>query len=225
MLHYYCVTVSAWDIETLPKHASTVTSFKELDSCWVPSDTKREIPPSPRQQEEEGRLGRNDGGSTRQEAKRTEITPNQEPSNTPHVRIQRRPQANETITTEQTRDRSEVDKKPKSSAYPLQKQNSTRYGRNGCQLLIEQLASERKRNVDPTALKNCLGSQLGQKRQLHTVVEACGLEFVSTQRTGNCQYYAVAMALLNQGYGPDGSTRAVENVRQTILGILGSVDD
>ncbi|KAF4032896.1 hypothetical protein GN244_ATG15206 [Phytophthora infestans] len=246
----YCVTVSAWDIETLPKQASTVTSFKELHSCWVPPDTKRETTPSTRQHEEEGRVGRNDGGSTWQEAKRAEITPNQEASNTPQVRIQRRPQAKETITTEQTSDRSEVDKKPKHLGISIAEEikNKIRHGTaemDKCQLLIEQLASERKRKVDPTALKKCLGIQLGQKRQPHTVVEACGLEFVSTPPTGNCQYYAVAMALLNQGYGPDGNTRAVEDltaklkqgikaaaehcfdkefphdIRQTILGILG----
>ncbi|KAF4031642.1 hypothetical protein GN244_ATG16524 [Phytophthora infestans] len=83
----YCVTVSAWDIETLPKQASTVTSFKELDSCWVPPDTKRETTPSTRQHEEEGRVGRNDGGSTWQEANRAEITPNQEASNTPQAMV------------------------------------------------------------------------------------------------------------------------------------------
>ncbi|KAJ8542545.1 hypothetical protein ON010_g12267 [Phytophthora cinnamomi] len=46
----------------------------------------------------------------------------------------------------------------------------------------------------------------------HQVLEYCGLKDVATPGTGNCQYYAIAMALLNTDFTTAENQKAIENL-------------
>ncbi|GMF46017.1 unnamed protein product [Phytophthora fragariaefolia] len=65
--------------------------------------------------------------------------------------------------------------------------------------------TEKLRNLDIDDIK--LTTTTG-----HQVLEKCGLKSVVTPGTGNCQYYAIAMALLNTDFATAANRKAIDNL-------------
>ncbi|KAF4035595.1 hypothetical protein GN244_ATG12393 [Phytophthora infestans] len=80
------------------------------------------------------------------------------------------------------------------------------------QHLIEKLIQAKADVLDRGATETCRDIKLKEVRQWtgREVLQRCGLQEVSTPATGNSQYYAIAMALLQKGFDTPDNKTAIE---------------
>ncbi|GMF25544.1 unnamed protein product [Phytophthora lilii] len=80
--------------------------------------------------------------------------------------------------------------------------------------LIEKQIESKRLTPDSVAMQQCMNLASTSKLTWNgnQVLHQCGLGAIATPATGNCQYYAVAMALLQREFSSEENGAAIENL-------------